>query len=1182
MQFPANPKIGDSWTNPADGVEWFVIRISPSRVWRTKLAGTAPGNIAGPSDSHMTVVQGSAPGQIYICYDDAPTSWGDATKPGDGAGAPGPFKVNISGAFVDINSLPDLPSRSSVGYIVGEPVVGGTLTVQGTDADVPGTVQWLANGQPIASATGDSYTVDPTDSGEDIAAEVTFQKNGVSLTGVTGNVRAYDVPTPVAIASTLPDVNETQSASPILIDGAAGFSGNVGRYKLAGAPWAGINALTGEISIERAAAQGQTTLTITAEGVDGTAQSQTFDVTIGAVAPTRPTFDVPFDPVDAKVGGATIVIDARNNFGGGAVETWTVSPDNVGVSIDGDGLITVDTSAAIAQQDISVQADNAAGSATGILSVHVAVPLPDAPTEGAPFVAVTATVGDTIPTIDAKLHFGGGTVETWTVQPGNVGVSISDQGIISISSANPIPSQNVIVTAANRGGSATNALSVRVQGLATQAPVINNPGTITGETNADVLNIAGLDYEPADADVTYTWVRDDTDLIPAPYPTFLAWKNNVGARMKCRIDVTSNGQTETKETNEITLKEYEYDGVGWDPDTMDSAMSLSNGGKTIKSSGIARVARANKYLMHEPAYLEIEVGAGATVFCGAGITYEQARPQPSLTSTNEDMTYFMGQGTVYAPSGQSSNGGTVDVGGDVIGIAFDPTSHRMWWRWQSGGGWKPSGDPEAGTGGAVTPDYEPLVPFIAPRMNNGAGFTLRSKYSEFTMALPAGSRFKSYAAAEALFEPFQTVRSGDSVVDAYGTNSHDNWQNYPPGANAQPTIYAKNLHEPLIEELKIRHVRTAVGSSNNAYGSVKRLGNKGVKFLVHIVDKVGTKNVFPFPSYNHNATKSKIDGFLAAGLAPFIIGGEGPNEANDGATTDWHIRSRNEQQSMYAYLKGSTATSAWLVPSISTWRRSTAADQMLGDQASMADAANGHLYPQGWAVPSVMSIMTHATNAAAANIRNNVSLERIIAAKRAAVGGKDIIVTEFGVRIGNDMFTVPEEISGEYVLRMFFHFLILGAMRCYQYNIADDITTKNWYGMCEQNFTNQTIGRRRALFNVVKSFIAYFDNPNQGYQPTAKPRFHLSGDTSKMQFLPVQLDSNKYGLVIFNDKCRWDGSNILNVPDTPIKVGCWRPIVSAREVSLTPTFAAKAIPANAQDLTFNVSTNPRVVELTLG
>ncbi|RMH50850.1 MAG: hypothetical protein D6686_05295 [Alphaproteobacteria bacterium] len=109
---------------------------------------------------------------------------------------------------------------------------------------------------------------------------------------------------------------------------------------------------------------------------------------------------------------------------------------------------------------VMVTATNGAGSATA-LSAPVN-PVWPTPLAGGGLADVTYAAGSGVQVVDASVDFTNAAGGSWSLAAAPAGVTISQAGLVSIPTDNPIPASSVVVRYANSGGSAESGFSVTV------------------------------------------------------------------------------------------------------------------------------------------------------------------------------------------------------------------------------------------------------------------------------------------------------------------------------------------------------------------------------------------------------------------------------------------------------------------------------------------------------------------------------------------------------------------------------------------------------------------------------------------------------------------------------------------------------------------------------------------------
>src|SRR5690606_36247531 len=103
--------------------------------------------------------------------------------------------------------------------------------------------------------------------------------------------------------------------------------------------------------------------------------------------------------------------------------------------------------------------------------------------------------------------------------------------------------------------------------------------------------------------------------------------------------------------------------------------------------------------------------------------------------TSASWGYYQDTGQKYTNNVGSAYGASWKVNGDIIGIAADLDTGKIWWA--KNGVWQNSGDPAAGTGEAFSGLSGVLYPAIT-LFRNGASATARFDPADQTYSAPSG------------------------------------------------------------------------------------------------------------------------------------------------------------------------------------------------------------------------------------------------------------------------------------------------------------------------------------------------------------------------------------------------------------------------------------------------------------
>lgn len=172
--------------------------------------------------------------------------------------------------------------------------------------------------------------------------------------------------------------------------------------------------------------------------------------------------------------------------------------------------------------------------------------------------------------------------------------------------------------------------------------------------------------------------------------------------------------------------------VTWNPLDKAAAITLSGGNLTAAGSGAAREsARATLSRISGLFYFEVTaVTSGSDP--GIGLANDSAALNEWIGNTVNSSGYH-GSGNVYY-NGISQGAGAAYFGADVIGVAANLTTGKVWYYKN---GVLQFGDPVAGTGGASLPTGA-LFPFFFSESGTGSTLTANFGATAFTYAPPSG------------------------------------------------------------------------------------------------------------------------------------------------------------------------------------------------------------------------------------------------------------------------------------------------------------------------------------------------------------------------------------------------------------------------------------------------------------
>lgn len=696
-----------------------------------------------------------------------------------------------------------------------------------------------------------------------------------------------------------------------------------------------------------------------------------------------------------------------------------------------------------------------------------------------------------------------------------------------------------------------------------QGPSLLSAGTVEGSrTVGSVLTVSGEAYSGDGVRVTYQWTRNGTAISGATEAAYVPQLADAGATVARRMTTTNAAGSASDMSDGVMVSAFSCP-VEFDPLSKTAGIVITGGTQVTTSSDILAGVRSDRYI--EPGqkiYFEVSVpgNGAASTHAYVGLTHFNAPSTPGAGAVkNDSITFVRVNGGVSGPSGYGDNVANAcdRSGGDVIRVAVDRQAGKVYFG--TNAGW--TGDPVKGTGGFLLPDAYRLVPHLNPRSATQANFELRTLPSGFSKAIPAG--YTAYGVASSCHESTRIAKA-DDLVEMTGINVHFNWTT---------TFWATDVWKAPLYDLGIRYIRTAVGTNPTAQASLKDAAAHGLRATVHVApeDNDGTN----YPVYSTTKIDNQINAIKSYGVAS-VIALEGPNEPNEGsATAGWADRATAAQQYVYDKVRKDAALSHLPILAITPWKRSRAAYDAMGSMAGMADKANMHYYTDG-SRPTQANIMED----------NDLNIDEAISDARAAVGtDRDYWITEYGHRTYDNaadltMFTPEKTIAAKYIIRGLFEWFNRGAEKVFLYNLIDDPTTLDGYGLIAKNSTQDFV--KRPAYFAVQRLLSLFSDQGKAFA-SIPLRYHLSGNLSDIGHHMFQKSDGTYLLAIWNDAQSWDRSTVSasKIPDRPIKLGLEHKAASILRHRPTTTAAAITASSNVYELDLLVSDELTVYEIRL-
>jgi hypothetical protein len=697
------------------------------------------------------------------------------------------------------------------------------------------------------------------------------------------------------------------------------------------------------------------------------------------------------------------------------------------------------------------------------------------------------------------------------------------------------------------------------------APSVASPGSVSGQKMVgSALSVAGAAYTGNNLLTSYQWTRNGVNIPGATQASYVPQIADIGKTVARRVTVANGGGSATGSTAGVTIAKYAK-AVEWSPLYKSAEIVVTNGTDVAVSSNVLGCARSDRWVNGGKFYFEVAFPGsnGAATSAYVGLSHFNAPMTPGAGAlTSRDITFVRLDGAVAASAG----GGTAVANvadratGDTIRVAVDLSAgvRKAWFG--TSAGW--NGNPASGTGGFPLPPHEFLAVHIHPRSSTAAKFTLKSLAGDFGFAAPTG--FVPYGEVLSTHEGTSAPTRADALVEAIGMNTHVDWRG---------TFWGTDVWKQPLIDLGVRYMRTMIGQNSAAHADVVEMYNRaGIKVLARMVTERddGTNH----PVYYNTEVDSFFDAILTQCGVDKIIGFEGPNEPNEGsATAGWHTRCKASQQYVFSKAKGNAATKALPVLPPTIWKRSEVGAALIGSFEGMADKANVHYYTDG-SRPTCGNTQETSFK----------SMSWCLEDAQKLAPGRTMWVTEYGHRTYDDApsltsYTPNMQIAAAYMLRGIFEFFNRGAEKIFLYNLIDDPTTLDGYGLIAKNDTQNFV--KRPAYAAVQRLIALFSDPKDF---TPKPlRFNLTGNLSEIGHRMFQKSDGRYLLAIWNDAQSWDRSTLKaeTIPARTVRLGLEREAATIRRHLPTSSASATTLASKVHEIDMAVPDEIAVYEITL-
>ena len=384
----------------------------------------------------------------------------------------------------------------------------------------------------------------------------------------------------------------------------------------------------------------------------------------------------------------------------------------------------------------------------------------------------------------------------------------------------------------------------------------------------------------------------------------------------------------------------------------------------------------------------------------------------------------------------------------------------------------------------------------------------------------------------------EDARSADAFVEFIGVNTHLGYSD---------TTYRdfEGIIKPRLLELGVRHIRDGT-FSESVLQKYLELGRHGIRVLF--------------------ITDSRRAVERAQRLRPALLAIEGMNEPD--TKPGWVPRLREEQQRLYAAVKGNPATADLpvVVSSLANIRNSPGE---LGDLSAVLDFGNMHPYAAGQP-PS-------------RHWGWGLSMERALTEARKVSAGKPLFVTECGYhnKVNNPNHPgVSEAAEARYLPRLLFvYFDQPGLVRAYKYEFLDLKPDPGFTDMeCHFGLV-RTNGTPKPSFTALRNLIHLLADPGPTFTP-GRLDVRLSGSTNTIRHTLLQKRDGTFWLALFQEVVSFDLKSKEDVAPAPAPVTL-RFGQSARRVRLfRPTQGTEPIRTEtSQELELKVPDEVLLVEI---